>query len=155
MSVHSAEVIWSRDEQPFSKGRYSRRHRLRFDGGVEVAGSSSPHVVPLPYSAADAVDPEEAFVASLASCHMLWFLSLAAEAGYVVDHYRDSAAGTMARGPQGKLMITQVVLRPEVAFAADHRPDEAAFAHLHERAHDECFIANSVKSDVRCEPRLR
>ena len=153
MTNHTAEVLWSRSGERFVDGRYSRRHRLRFDGGVEVAGSSSPHVVPLPYSAEDAVDPEEVFVASLSACHMLWFLSIAAEAKYVVDRYHDLAEGTMAEDAAGRQMIAVVTLRPAVAFSGDRRPSAEELAQLHHRAHAQCFIANSVKTEVRCEPR--
>ena len=116
MTTHTAEVLWSRGDQKFIDNRYSRKHVLRFDCGIEVAGSSSPHVVPLPYSAPDAIDPEEAFVSSLSSCHMLWFLSIAAKHGFVVDHYHDTAEGIMAKDAEGKLMMTTVTLHPEVLF---------------------------------------
>ena len=127
---------------------------LRFDGGVELPGSSSPSVVPLPMSDAGAVDPEEMFVASLASCHMLWFLDIACRAGWVVEHYHDAASGVLAKGADGRLMMTVVTLRPAVRFAGDHQPDAAEFARLHHATHDACFIANSVKTDLRCEPIL-
>lgn len=154
MSTHSAETLWSRNGQPFTGGRYSRRHTLRFDGGTEVPGSASPHVVPPPWSASDAVDPEEAFVAALSSCHMLWFLSLAAKAGFVVDEYHDRADGTMGPGADGRLMMRDVTLRPFTRFAGTRQPDAAELAALHHRAHEECFIANSVKTAVHCEPRI-
>ena len=154
MATYTAEIIWSRSGQKFTDNRYSRRHVLRFDGGIEVSGSSSPHVVPLPYSAADAVDPEEAFVASLSSCHMLWFLSIAVKHGFVVDNYQDAAEGVMARNEEGKLVMTVVTLRPEVRFSGERNPAMAELEELHRLAHDECFIANSVKTEVRCEPRL-
>jgi organic hydroperoxide reductase OsmC/OhrA len=154
MATYTAEVVWSRSGQKFVDKRYSRRHVIRFDGGIEVAGSSSPHVVPLPYSAADAVDPEEAFVASLSSCHMLWFLSIAAEAGFVVDGYRDIAEGVMGTSPQGKRMMTVVTLHPEVRFSGDEVPSASQFEALHRRAHEECYIANSVRTEVRCLPRI-
>ncbi|MCK6404570.1 MAG: OsmC family protein [Rhodocyclaceae bacterium] len=153
MTTHTAEVLWSRSQHAFIDGRYSRKHVLRFDGGVEVPGSASPGVVPLPYSAEDAVDPEEAFVASLSSCHMLWFLSLAASRGFVVDEYHDMAEGVMAKNAQGKLMVSLVTLRPAVKFSGDTLPSAADLAQLHHEAHAECFIANSVKTEVRCEPR--
>jgi organic hydroperoxide reductase OsmC/OhrA len=153
MATYTAEVIWSRSDQAFIDNRYSRKHILRFDGGIEIAGSSSPHVVPLPFSALDAVDPEEAFVASLSSCHMLWFLSIAVEHGFVVDGYHDVAEGEMGRNAEGKLMMTVVTLRPEVRFSGARRPTSDELQQLHHRAHDECFIANSVKTEVRCEPR--
>jgi organic hydroperoxide reductase OsmC/OhrA len=153
LATYTAEVIWSRGDQAFIDNRYSRKHVLRFDGGIEIAGSSSPHVVPLPYSALDAVDPEEAFVASLSSCHMLWFLSIAVEHGFVVDDYHDVAEGVMARNADGKLMMTVVTLRPAVRFSGSRQPTGADLQQLHHKAHDECFIANSVKTEVRCEPR--
>lgn len=154
MITHTAEVLWSRSNQIFVDHRYSRKHLLRFDGGIEVAGSSSPHIVPLPYSASDAVDPEEAFIAALASCHMLWFLSLAAGQGLVVDSYHDRAEGVMAQNQEGHLMISVVTLRPEVKFSGAKQPDSDEFRNLHHQAHTRCFIAHSVKTEVRCTPRL-
>jgi organic hydroperoxide reductase OsmC/OhrA len=152
MSDHHASVRWQRGAQNFADRGYSRRHEWHFDGGAVVLGSSSPHAVRLPFSDPSAVDPEEAFVASLASCHMLWFLDLACRAGWIVDDYRDDAVGTMARDGRGRLAITAVTLRPAVRFGGEKRPDTAEIARLHHAAHDECFIANSVRSDVRCEP---
>jgi organic hydroperoxide reductase OsmC/OhrA len=152
MATYTAEVIWSRSGQPFLDNHYSRKHVLRFDGGIEVPGSSSPHVVPLPYSASDAIDPEEAFVSSLSSCHMLWFLSIAARGGFVVDQYHDIAEGVMARNAEGKLMMSVVTLRPEVSFSGEKPPTRSEFERLHHQAHDECYIANSVKTVVRCVP---
>jgi len=152
MATHTAETLWSRGDQNFLDNRYSRRHAIRFDGGFEMPASSSPHVVPLPYSDAGAVDPEEAFVASLSSCHMLWFLSIAAKNGYVVDLYHDRAEGTMAKDARGRLAMTVVTLRPEVAFGGERRPDAGEIAAMHHEAHEECFIANSVRTEVRCEP---
>jgi organic hydroperoxide reductase OsmC/OhrA len=150
---YSAEVQWQRAaHEAFTDNRYSRKHSLRFDGGTEVPGSSSPSVVPLPMSDAAAVDPEEAFVASLAACHMLWFLSLAAQQGHVVDSYRDAAVGVMTKNAAGKLWISTVTLRPEVRFGGERQPSAEALLQLHHRAHEECYIANSVKGDVRCEP---
>ncbi len=153
MSSYSARILWSRGDQAFTDRRYSRVHRMRFDGGVELPGSSSPQVVPLPYSDAAAVDPEELFVASLSSCHMLWFLDLACRAGWCVDTYDDDALGTMARDAQGRLAMTEVVLRPAVAFGGEGRPDAAEVARLHHAAHEACFIANSVRTEVRVAPR--
>lgn len=152
MAHYEAEVIWQRAGQPFLDNRYSRRHLLRFDGGLEIPGSSSPHVVPIPMSDAAAVDPEEAFVASLSSCHMLWFLSIAVKNKFRVDAYRDQAIGVMARDERGKLAITTVTLRPEVSFSGVPMPTRAEIAAMHHEAHDECFIANSVRTEVRCEP---
>jgi organic hydroperoxide reductase OsmC/OhrA len=152
MSEFSATIHWQRGDQPFIDKRYSRRHEWRFDGGAVVPGSSSPHAVRVPYSDPAAVDPEEAFVASLSSCHMLWFLDIASRAGWVVDDYRDHALGVMAPNAEGKLAMTLVTLRPAVTFGGDKQPDAAQFDALHHRAHGECFIANSVKSEVRVEP---
>ena len=154
MSEYTAEVLWQRGEQDFLANRYSRRHVIRFDGGAELAGSSSPHVVPLPFSDPAAVDPEEAFVASLSSCHMLWFLSLAAKARWQVDTYADNASGLLSRNTQGRMAMTQVTLRPRVVFSGERRPGPEEIERLHHRAHDECFIANSVTTEVRCEPVL-
>ncbi len=152
MASYSAEILWQRGDQDFSSGRYSRRHLLRFDGGAEVPGSSSPHVVPLPWSDAAGVDPEEAFVASLSSCHMLWFLSIAAKHGYCVDSYHDHASGEMRRNARGKMAMTRVMLRPAVVFSGPKQPDRPALDALHHEAHEACFIANSVHTEVLCEP---
>jgi organic hydroperoxide reductase OsmC/OhrA len=153
MSEYTAEVVWERDPaQDFLGNRYSRRHLLRFDGGTEVAGSSAPSSVPLPRSDAAAVDPEEAFVASLSSCHMLWFLAIAAKRRFVVDRYLDHAIGVMARNEQGKMAMTRVTLRPQVTFSGEHQPSRDELEQLHHKAHEECYIANSVKTEVRCEP---
>ena len=150
---YTAQVAWqARDGDDFAAGRYSRRHLLRFDGGVEVPGSSSPSVVPLPWSDAAAVDPEEAFVASLSACHMLWFLALAAKQRLPVLRYVDDAEGVMAHDAEGKLAMTVVTLRPRVEFRADRGPSRDELERLHHAAHAACFIANSVKTDVRCEP---
>jgi organic hydroperoxide reductase OsmC/OhrA len=152
MAHYTAEILWLRGEQAFTDNRYSRRHTLRFDGGVEVPGSSSPHVVPLPMSDASAVDPEEAFVASLSSCHMLWFLAIAAKRRFCVDRYFDAAVGTMGRNAEGREAMLTVTLRPEVLFSGERLPTREELADMHHKAHDECFIANSVKTEVRCEP---
>lgn len=154
MAHYSAEIVWERGSQVFLDQKYSRAHRWRFDGGADIAASSSPSVVPLPMSDAGAVDPEEAFVASLSSCHMLWFLSLAAKAGFVVDSYRDDAVGVMEKNEAGKLAMTRVTLRPAVEFSGRETPARQQIEALHERAHGECFIANSVRTTVICEPRM-
>lgn len=151
MASYTAEVFWERGEQAFTDNKYSRKHVLRFDGGIEVAGSSSPHVVPPPYSEAAAIDPEEAFVSSLSSCHMLWFLSLAVKRKLVVDRYRDVATGVMAKNAEGRWAMTTVTLHPEVHFSG-RQPTREELDELHHEAHEQCFIANSVKTDVRCEP---
>ena len=154
MSEYTAQLEWQRaPHEPFTDNRYSRRHVLRFDGGAELAGSSAPSSVPLPYSDASAVDPEEMFVASLASCHMLWFLSIAARAGHTADHYADDAVGVMSRNGRGKMAMTQVTLRPRVAFGGAKQPSADELAALHHKAHEECFIANSVSCDVQVLPQ--
>jgi organic hydroperoxide reductase OsmC/OhrA len=152
MSTYTAEVLWLRNEGDFLGDRYSRRHLLRFDGGLEVPGSSSPHVVPAPMSDESALDPEEAFVASLSSCHMLWFLSLAARRKFCVDRYFDAASGVMEKNAAGKMAMTVVTLRPDVTFSGERLPTGKDLDQLHHKAHESCFIANSVKTEVRCEP---
>jgi organic hydroperoxide reductase OsmC/OhrA len=152
MAQYTATVIWERQGQDFLANRYSRRHLIRFDGGVEIPGSSSPHVVPPPLSDTSAVDPEEAFVASLSSCHMLWFLAIAAKQGFCVDAYTDEATGVMDKNAAGKYFMAEVTLRPSVQFAGDRIPSRDELDALHHRAHEECFIANSVLTEVRCEP---
>lgn len=154
MSTHAATTHWQRRPgEAFTDNRYARRHDWHFDGGAVVPGSSAPSSVPLPWSDPTAVDPEEAFVAALSSCHLLWFLYLAGKAGYVVDDYRDAASGTMARNARGKLAFDQVTLRPQVRFGG---PAPSAEQHeaLHHQAHEECFIAQSVACAVHCEPSI-
>jgi organic hydroperoxide reductase OsmC/OhrA len=154
MSAHTALVEWQRGaDERFTDRRYSRAHRWTFDGGVSVAASSSPHAVPLPYSEPANVDPEEAYVAALSSCHMLTFLWLAANDGYVVDSYRDDAEGTMSSIGGGKLAVTRVTLKPLIAFSGDKRPTQAGVDDLHHRAHEECFLANSVKTQIDVQGR--
>ena len=151
MSEYNTVVEWNRDGAVFTDNRYSRGHRWLFDGGVEVPASSSPSVVPLPLSVGAAVDPEEAFVASLSSCHMLVFLSIAAKRGFVVDSYRDEAVGLLAKDSFGKLAMTRVTLRPQIEFSGDKRPTADELAAMHHESHEQCFIASSVKTDVRLE----
>jgi len=152
MATYQADIRWTRGDQDFLSNRYSRRHVIRFDGGIEVPGSSSPHVVPVPLSDPAAVDPEEAFVASIASCHMLWFLAIAVKRQYTVDRYTDSAVGVMGKNSAGKEYVARVMLRPEVAFSGDRFPDAEELRALHHRAHEECFSANSVLTEILCEP---
>lgn len=149
MSTYYATVDWIRDGD-FLKGQYSRRHDIGFDGGISVPGSASPHTVPLPYSVEAAADPEELFVASLATCHMLWFLDYAKRAGVVVEAYLDAAEGVMGRDAQGKIAMLSVTLRPRITLADPARAGE--LGGLHHQAHEACFIANSVKTEVRVEP---
>ena len=155
MSEYTAKIEWQRGEQDFLANRYSRKHTLRFDGGATLIGSSSPSAVPLPMSDASAVDPEEMFVASLSSCHMLWFLSIAAARKFCVDSYVDDASGIMARNADGKMAMTVVTLKPHVVFSGDPQPTVEKIHALHHKAHAECFIANSVKTEVLCEPVFR
>lgn len=154
MAEYTATVHWQRQPgEAFTDNRYHRRHDWHFDGGVTVPGSSAVSSVPLPYSDPGAVDPEEAFVASLSSCHLLTFLYLAGKAGYVVDDYRDDAVGVMTRNAQGKVAVTTVTLRPAVRFSGTP-PSTAQHLQLHHDAHDQCYIANSVKTELRCEPTI-
>jgi organic hydroperoxide reductase OsmC/OhrA len=152
MSHYAAETLWERKDADFLDNRYSRRHLLRFDGGLEVPGSSSPSVVPLPMSDASALDPEEAFVSSLSSCHMLWFLTMAVKRKFRVDRYFDAATGVMEKNAEGRVAMTVVTLHPEVTFSGERRPSREELDKLHHDAHEACFIANSVKTEVRCEP---
>jgi len=148
MAHYTATIRWRRGvDEPFTDNRYGRGHQWSFDGGVTFRASSSPHVVPR-YSDPAGVDPEEAFIAALSSCHMLTFLHLAAKAGHVIDSYDDTAEGVMAK-TAGRVWVSQVTLRPHVVWGSTPPLDPSA---LHHAAHDECFIANSVKTDVRCEP---
>ena len=149
MSTHTATVRWTASpDENYAKGQYSRAHAWHFDGGAVVAASASPTIVPAPWSDAAAVDPEEAFVASLSSCHMLFFLDFARRAGAVVMAYEDAAEAVMGKGEDGRMRITRVTLRPRVEFAGEV-PDLAA---LHHAAHEACFIANSVTCEVVVEP---
>ena len=152
MAQHTATVAWQRFDAAFTDNRYSRAHRWMFDGGATIPASSSPHVVPVPMSDPMGVDPEEAFVASLSSCHMLWFLSIAAGRGFVVDHYEDHAVGTMERDQSGRLAMTRVALRPSIAFSGARLPTDDELREMHDEAHHSCFIANSVKTEVVVEP---
>src|SRR5438128_8822939 len=152
MSTYTVTLSWLRGEHIFTDGRYSRAHFWAFDGGARVPASSSPTVVPPPYSDPAGVDPEEAFVASLSSCHMLWFLSLAAKERFCVESYTDEALGMMGRNADGRMAMTQVTLRPKAVFSGDKQPSREQVDALHHRAHEECFIANSVTTDVRWEP---
>lgn len=152
MSEHLAVVHWKQGGAVFTDGRYSRKHTWCFDEGVEIVASASPHVVPAPFSVSAAVDPEEGFVASLSSCHMLWFLSIAAGRGYVVDAYRDEPVGEMARDEGGRLWMARVTLRPQVTFSGAPVPGARDVAAVHHAAHEACYIARSVRTEVRVEP---
>ena len=149
MSEHHARIHWQRNDAVFTDQRYSRTHRWHFDGGAEIAAAASPSVVSPRFTDASAVDPEEAFVAAISSCHMLWFLSLAAAAGCCVDSYEDEAVGFL-REVDGKLVIAEVVLRPRLGFSGTPPLPERVHE-LHEAAHARCFIANSVRCAIRVE----
>lgn len=152
MSKYVATIRWERGEQDFNDNQYSRGHSWEFDGGLSVPASSSPEVVPLPMSVAENVDPEEAFVASLSSCHMLWFLAIARKKRFVVDNYIDHAEGVLEEYEGNKYWMAKVILRPQVTFAGDKQPTAEQMGQMHEAAHENCFIANSVASEIIIEP---
>ena len=150
---YKAVIAWERGAgEPFTDLKFSRAHQWSFDGGITVPASSSPLSVRVPYSHAEAVDPEEALVAALSSCHMLTFLYLAAKQGIVVDSYQDEAVGVMTKNAHGKLFVSKVALRPRIAFAGTQPPNAAQLAELHHHAHEECYIANSVLTEVVVDP---
>ena len=151
MAEHKATINWRRTSPDFLRGKYSREHTWSFDGGLSVAASSSPSVVPLPYSNPAAVDPEEAFVASIASCHMLTFLYLASKQGFQIDSYSDQAVGLMSKNDQGVPWVSQVTLVPKIVFSGDKIPSAAELDHLHHLSHEQCFIANSIKTEVKVQ----
>lgn len=151
MHTYDATISWERGGQAFVDNRYSRAHTWRFDGGAEVPASSSPLVVPLPMSDAAAVDPEEALVAATSSCHMLFFLSIAGRLGFTVDRYVDRASGVMEKNEEGKIAMTRISLRPEIAFGGERMPSAEELARIHHEAHERCFIANSLKTEIVVE----
>lgn len=151
MATHSATVEWRSDGE-FASGRYSRAHEWRFDGGAIVPASSSPSVVPVPLSNPAGVDPEEALLASASACHMLWFLSLARDTGFMVESYRDEAEGKIGRDDRGRMAFVTISLRPDIRFDG-RAPDAAELEALHHQAHEKCFIANSLRTEIRVEPR--
>lgn len=149
MSKHTALITWQRQaNEIFSDNQYSRAHTWRFDGGLLVPASPSPHVVPLPLSVEENVDPEEAFVAALSSCHMLVFISIAAKRRYVIDSYVDAAEGELTAGENGKEWVSRVVLNPKIVFSGDKQPSYEQLEKMHHMAHENCFIANSVKTEI-------
>lgn len=151
MSSHTATIRWQNTGPDFLQRRYSREHTWHFDGGAVVPGSASPHIVPAPWSNAASVDPEEAFIASVSSCHMLWFLHIALDAGFEPASYEDHAEGVMTKNERGKLWISRVTLRPQIVWKGTKQPSTEEVAHLHHIAHEECFIANSIKTEVVIE----
>jgi organic hydroperoxide reductase OsmC/OhrA len=151
MSEHTATVTWERGGAAFTDNRYSRAHQWTFDGGVTVRASSSPHAVPVPLSDPAGVDPEEAFVAAISSCHMLWFLALAAKRGFVIDAYTDRPVGTLERVGEGRMAVTRATLRPEIRFGESGEPSAEEIRAMHDEAHRKCFIANSVRTEIVVE----
>lgn len=149
MASYTATIQWIRHKnESFTDNRYSRGHTWSFDGGATVQASASPHIVPIPYSIEANVDPEEAFVASISSCHMLFFLSIAAKRGWVVEKYTDHATGFMEKDDHGKNFIKKVILAPDIHFSESAQPSENEISDIHHESHEQCFIANSVKSEV-------
>ena len=157
MAEHKAMIRWasSGDGEAFLKGRFSRAHTWTFDGGLTVPASAAPSVIPAPFSDPAGVDPEEAYVAAIASCHMMSFLYVAMRAGFVVERYEDDAVGAMRKNERGVIWVGAVTLRPRIDFGAGTRPTPAEVEQIHHRAHEQCFIANSVKTEITAEPVTR
>ncbi|MFT7558429.1 MAG: organic hydroperoxide reductase OsmC/OhrA [Flavobacteriales bacterium] len=154
MSNYTAEIRWFRKEnERYIDNEYSRGHEWIFDGGTVVPASSSPSIVPLPFSIESNVDPEEAFIASLSSCHMLFFLSIAAKRRFVIDSYIDEASAIMEASEEGRISITKVWLKPLVVFSGEKQPTKAQIGKMHHKAHEQCFIANSIKAEVTVDSR--
>ena len=152
MANYLAKISWAKGkEEDFVDNKYCRGHSWEFDGGLVVQASSSPHIVPSPYSVEANVDPEEAFVASLSSCHMLFFLSVAAKKKFVVERYTDNAVGMMTKDQDNKMSMTEVILRPKVEFSGERQPTIEQLEKMHHQSHEQCFIANSVKTDISIE----
>ena len=151
MATHGATVEWRSDGE-FASGKYSRGHEWRFDGGAVVPASSAPAVVPVPLSDPAGVDPEEALVASASACHMLWFLHLARDAGFIIESYRDEAEGKIGRDDRGMMAMVSISLRPEIRFDGQ-APDGAQLETLHHQAHEKCFVANSLRTEIKVESR--
>ena len=153
MSEHRATIDWRRGDAAFTYETYSRSHTLRFEGGIEVAARAAPAAIPPTAAGGPGVDPEQAFVASLSSCHMLWFLHFACRAGHVVERYLDEASGMLGKATSGRMAMTRVALNPVVSFSGE-APSPEAHAALHEKAHERCYIANSVTTEVVLQPRI-
>jgi organic hydroperoxide reductase OsmC/OhrA len=148
VATYTATLTWNRGDQDFLDGKYSRAHEIAFDGGVVLPASSSPHVVKLPLSREDAVDPEEMLVASLSSCHALFFWDFARRAGFVLDSYVDEAEGVLGKDAQGRMAMTKVTLKPLLRWSGEKVPTDGDVAELHHKAHEACFIANSFSGEV-------
>lgn len=151
MHKHESLILWERKDQDFVDNKYSRAHLWEFDG-VKVPASSSPSVLPVPMSSLEAIDPEEALVAATSSCHMLFFLSIAAKRGFVVDRYSDQAYGVMGKNSEGKTLMSRIALQPRIEFSGIKQPSAAEIDQVHRMAHEQCFIGNSLKSEVVIEP---
>ena len=151
MSRYQATVSWKNDGPDFTGNKYSREHQWQFEGGATVDATAAPDIVPKPWSNPDNVDPEAAFVASLSSCHMLFFLNFAAEQGYELESYQDQAVGYLEKNDSGALSMTRVILRPRVVCSGDRIPTQDALDRLHHAAHERCFIANSVTTNISIE----
>ena len=155
MAEYKVTIRWTLGSGEFLKGRFSREHTWTFDGGATVPASASPGVVPAPYSNPAGVDPEEAFVAAIASCHMMTYLHVASRAGFVVERYDDEAVGVLRKNERGAIWVAAVTLHPRIAYGADEHPTTEDEHRLHELAHEQCFIANSVKTGIMVEPPAR
>ncbi len=153
MAEYKATIKWQRTSPDFLRGRFSREHTWSFDGGTTVPASASPHVVPPPWSSTAAVDPEEAFVASLSSCHMLTFVYLASKQGFQIDSYEDAAVGALVKNEKGAMWMSTVTLNPKIVFSGDKLPSPGDLERLHHVAHEQCYIANSVKTEVVVHPQ--
>jgi organic hydroperoxide reductase OsmC/OhrA len=149
MSEYKVTISWKRNGPDFLKGKYSREHTWSFDGGVTIAASSSPSVVPAPWSNPKAVDPEEAFVAAVSSCHMLTFVWLASRQGFQVDSYDDEAVGVMTKNEKGVPWVSLVTLHPRIVWSGEKKPTAEQIEGLHHEAHEQCFIAASIKTEVK------
>lgn len=149
MSRHLANIRWELGEGTFLDNQYSRVHRWEFDGGMVINGSASPSVVPPPLTSEEAIDPEEALVAATASCHMLWFLALAAKRGFTVQSYTDSAVGFLGKDDRSRISITKIELHPVIRFSGEAAPTREQLQELHHLAHEKCFIANSLRTDIQ------
>jgi organic hydroperoxide reductase OsmC/OhrA len=149
MAEHKATISWKRTSEEFLKGKYSREHTWSFDGGLSVPASPSPSVVPAPWSNPASIDPEEAFVASISSCHMLTYLFVAAKQGFQIDSYQDEAVGTMSKGANGVPWVSLVTLNPRIVYSGTKLPPPADEEKLHHLAHEQCYIANSIKTEVK------
>jgi organic hydroperoxide reductase OsmC/OhrA len=147
---YTASIFWEKkDTESFIDNKYSRKHTWAFDGGTEVPASSSPQVVPLPMSDASALDPEEAFVAAISSCHMLFFLSIAASSNYIIETYEDKAEGIMSKNESGQMVMADIILKPKIIFSGPNIPTAEQINSLHDSAHKKCYLANSVKSTIK------